>query len=112
MLSEIVMILEQEQPEVYRAFIQWLFSFFSEPVPDWVGELSQLREVPTMLATTVKQWEQDLVQQGLFKGKQEGLQEGLLQGKRETARKLKQKGMSVHEIAELTGLSFDEVQKL
>ncbi len=65
-----------------------------------------------MLATTVKQWEQDLVQQGLFKGKQEGLQEGLLQGKRETARKLKQKGMSVHEIAELTGLSFDEVQKL
>jgi predicted transposase/invertase (TIGR01784 family) len=116
LLSEIVKILEQEQPEVYRAFIQWLFSFFSEPVPDWVGELSQLREVPTMLATTVKQWEQDLVQQGLqkglFKGKQEGLQEGLLQGKRETARKLKQKGMSIQEIAELTGLSIEEVQAL
>jgi predicted transposase YdaD len=45
-----------------------------------------------MLATTVKQWEQDLVQQGL----QQGLQ----------------KGMSIHEIAELTGLSFDEVKKL
>jgi predicted transposase/invertase (TIGR01784 family) len=69
-----------------------------------------------MLATTVKQWEQDLVQQGLqkglFKGKQEGLQEGLLQGKRETARKLKQKGMSIQEIAELTGLSIEEVQAL
>ncbi|NLJ10382.1 MAG: hypothetical protein GX438_08595 [Treponema sp.] len=105
-------ILEQEQPDVYRAFIQWLFSFFSEPVPDWVGELSQLREVPTMLATTVKQWEQDLVQQGL----QQGLQKGLLEGEKRkalaTARKLKQKGMSIHEIAELTGLSIDEVQKL
>jgi predicted transposase/invertase (TIGR01784 family) len=124
MLSEIVKILEQEQPEVYRAFIQWLFSFFSEPVPDWVGELSQLREVPTMLATTVKQWEQDLVQQGLQRGLQQGLQKGLQQGlqkgllegeKRKalaTARKLKQKGMSIQEIAELTGLSIDEVQKL
>jgi predicted transposase/invertase (TIGR01784 family) len=61
-----------------------------------------------MLATTVKQWEQDLVQQGL----QQGMQKGLLQGKRETARKLKQKGMSIQEIAELTGLSIEEVQAL
>jgi predicted transposase/invertase (TIGR01784 family) len=120
LLSEIVKILEQEQPEVYRAFIQWLFSFFSEPVPDWVGELSQLREVPTMLATTVKQWEQDLVQQGLQqglqKGLQQGLQKGLLEGEKRkalaTARKLKQKGMSIQEIAELTGLSIEEVQAL
>ena len=108
MLSEIVKILEQEQPEVYWAFIQWLFSFFSEPVPDWVGELSQLQEVPTMLATTLKQWEQDMVQQGLQKGLLEGEKRKALA----TARKLKQKGMSIHEIAELTGLSFDEVKKL
>lgn len=77
-----------------------------------------------MLATTVKQWEQDLVQQGLQRGLQQGLQKGLQQGlqkgllegeKRKalaTARKLKQKGMSIQEIAELTGLSIDEVQKL
>ena len=112
MLSEIVKILEQEQPDVYRAFIQWLFSFFSEPVPDWVGELSQLREVPTMLATTLKQWEQDLVQQGLQQGMQKGLLEGEKRKALATARKLKQKGMSIHEIAELTGLNIDEVQKL
>ena len=69
-----------------------------------------------MLATTLKKWEHDLVQQGLQQGIQKGLQQGLFKGKqeekRETARKLKQKGMSIHEIAELTGLSIDEVQKL
>jgi predicted transposase/invertase (TIGR01784 family) len=65
-----------------------------------------------MLATTVKQWEQDLVQQGLQQGMQKGLLEGEKRKALATARKLKQKGMSIHEIAELTGLSIDEVQKL
>ncbi|MFZ5368269.1 MAG: Rpn family recombination-promoting nuclease/putative transposase [Spirochaetota bacterium] len=119
-VAQIVAILEQEQPEVYKAFLQWLYSFFSEPAPQWVTEISQLKEVPTMLATTLKKWEHDLVQQGLQQGLQQGIQKGLQQGlfkgkqeeKRETARKLKQKGMSIHEIAELTGLSIDEVQKL
>jgi|GEM_PF-6124465 len=77
-----------------------------------------------MLATTLKKWEHDLVQQGLQQGIQKGLQQGiqkglqqgLLEGEKRkalaTARKLKQKGMSIHEIAELTGLSIDAVQKL
>ncbi|WP_041396693.1 hypothetical protein [Gracilinema caldarium] len=69
-----------------------------------------------MLATNLKKWEQELIQQGIFKGKQEGLQEGLQQGivrgKLETARKLKQKGLSVQEIAEVTGLSFEDIEQL
>jgi predicted transposase/invertase (TIGR01784 family) len=69
-----------------------------------------------MLATTIKKWEQELVQQGLqqgvFQGKREGVQEGFIKGKIETALKLKQKGMSIVEIAEVTGLSIEEIQKL
>ena len=107
-VTQIVEILKQEQPEVYKAFLEWLYSFFSEPVPPWVTELSQLQEVPTMLATTLKQWEQDLVQQGL----QQGLLEGEKRKARETARKLKSRGMALQEIAELTGLSLEEVRKL
>jgi predicted transposase/invertase (TIGR01784 family) len=61
-----------------------------------------------MLATTLKQWEQDLVQQGL----QQGLLEGEKRKARETARKLKSRGMALQEIAELTGLSLEEVRKL
>jgi predicted transposase/invertase (TIGR01784 family) len=60
------------------------------------------------------------LQQGLNEGIQKGLQQGLQQGvfegeKRKalaTARKLKQKGMALVEIAEVTGLSIEEVQKL
>jgi len=85
-----------------------------------------------MLATNLKKWEQELIQQGMqqgiFKGKQEGLQEGLQQGifkgKQEgfyegerrkalsTAKKLKQKGLTIQEIAEVTDLSVEEVEKL
>ena len=115
-VQQIVQILQHEQPEVHKAFISWLYSFFSDPVPEWVTELSQLTEVPTMLATTIKKWEQELVQQGLqqgvFQGKREGVQEGFIKGKIETALKLKQKGMSIVEIAEVTGLGIEEIQKL
>jgi predicted transposase/invertase (TIGR01784 family) len=133
-------LLEQEQPEVYQAFLSWLYNFFSKPVPDWVRAQLDAKEAPTMLATNLKKWEQELIQQGLqqgmqqglqqgiFKGKQEGLQEGLQQGifkgKQEgiyegerrkalsTAKKLKQKGLSIPEIAEVTGLSIEEVERL
>jgi predicted transposase/invertase (TIGR01784 family) len=133
-------LLEQEQPEVYQAFLSWLYNFFSKPVPDWVRAQLDAKEAPTMLATNLKKWEQELIQQGMqqgmqqglqqgiFKGKQEGLQEGLQQGifkgKQEgiyegerrkalsTAKKLKQKGLSIPEIAEVTGLSIEEVERL
>ena len=73
-----------------------------------------------MLATNLKKWEQELiqqglqqgVQQGLRKGIQQGLQQGILKGKLETARKLKEKGLSTQEIAEVTGLSIEVIEKL
>lgn len=73
-----------------------------------------------MLATTVQKWKEELLQeglqQGLQKGKLEGRYEGLLEGKKEgkleTARKLKQKGMDLAEIAEITGLSPEDLEKL
>jgi len=112
-------LLEQEQPEVYQAFLSWLYNFFSKPVPDWVRAQLDTKEVPTMLATNLKKWEQELIQQGIFKGKEEGLQEGIQKGFYEgerqkalsTAKKLKQKGLSIPEIAEVTGLNIEDVEK-
>ena len=132
LVTQIVDILREEQPEIVKAFVSWLHSFFADPVPDWVADVSQLTEVPTMLATTVQKWKEELLQQGLQQGLNEGIQKGLQQGiqkglqqglqqgvfegeKRKalaTARKLKQKGMALAEIAEVTGLSIEEVQKL
>jgi len=61
-----------------------------------------------MLATNLKKWEQQLINHGI----QQGLQQGIVKGKLETARKLKQKGLSIQEIAEITGLSIEEVAQL
>ena len=56
------------------------------------------------------------LQQGLERGLQQGLEQGLEQGKtekaREVAAKLKSKGMSISEIAELTNLSLSEIEAI
>ncbi len=112
LVTQIVDILKAEQPEVVKAFVSWLSNFFADPVPDWVMDVSQLTEVPTMLATKVQKWKEELIQEGL----QQGLQQGVFEGEKRkalvTAQKLKQKGMSLAEIAEVTGLSIEEIQKL
>jgi predicted transposase/invertase (TIGR01784 family) len=77
-----------------------------------VREQLDPKEAPTMLATNLKKWEQQLIKQGIQQGLQQGLQQGIVKGKLETARKLKQKGLSIQEIAEITGLSIEEVEQL
>ncbi|MCQ2208496.1 MAG: PD-(D/E)XK nuclease family transposase, partial [Paludibacteraceae bacterium] len=53
---------------------------------------------------------------GLVKGKEEGLAEGLEKGahqeKIDNAKKMKSRGFSVEDIAEITGLSAEEIEKL
>ena len=44
-------------------------------------------------------------------GHKEGLEEGLMKGKAEIARKMKSIGRPVEEIAEITGLSVEEIEK-
>ena len=61
-----------------------------------------------------------LIEQGKREGLREGLQEGLEKGRQEgvqeqrehTARELLARGLSVVEIAQVTGLSEDEVRAL
>jgi len=116
LVTQIVDILKAEQPEVVKAFVSWLSNFFADPVPDWVMDVSQLTEVPTMLATKVQKWKEELIHEGVQQGLQQGLQQGVFEGEKRkalvTAQKLKQKGMSLAEIAEVTGLSIEEIQKL
>jgi predicted transposase/invertase (TIGR01784 family) len=55
---------------------------------------------------------QEGVQIGIQKGRQEGWQEGRYEEKRAMAKRMKSKGMPLSEVAEITGLSEEEVQKL
>lgn len=49
---------------------------------------------------------------GLEKGEAIGLEKGVFQNKIENARKMKSKGFSVEDIADITGLSVDDIEKL
>jgi predicted transposase/invertase (TIGR01784 family) len=50
--------------------------------------------------------------EGLEEGRTEGRAEGLTEGKREIARKLKDKGLPLAEIADITGLPTDTIEQL
>ena len=44
--------------------------------------------------------------------KEQGIEQGRIKGRIEVAKKMKARGMSVEEIAELTGLSPQEIENL
>ena len=50
--------------------------------------------------------------EGLAEGRAEGLEEGLLKGKLPSAQKMKEKGFPITDIAEITGLSTEELERL
>ena len=56
------------------------------------------------------------LRQGRAEGRAEGLAEGLAEGEakanRENARRMKAKGYAIHDIAEVTGLSEEEIERL
>ena len=51
-------------------------------------------------------------EEGVEKGKQEGLEEGLIKGQYQTATNMKKKGIDLQTIADCTGLTLEEVEKL
>ena len=54
---------------------------------------------------------QEILQEGLQKGRQEGKLEGKFEGKLEVAQQLLQLGMSLAQVAQVTGLSEQELQQ-
>ncbi|TCW60130.1 hypothetical protein C5O22_13285, partial [Treponema sp. J25] len=87
-------------------------------------EIRTLKEVPTMLATAIKKKEQEWFKEGLTlgeeRGRLEGRNEGRLEGmalgeeknRRETARRMKARGIEIDIITEVTGLSREEIEEL
>ncbi|TVR63390.1 MAG: hypothetical protein EA426_00870, partial [Spirochaetaceae bacterium] len=81
-----------------------------------IEKVSQLTEVKTMLAEVVekieKRGEDRGKQQGIQQGIQQGMQQGMQQARREDARKMLKRGFSVADIADITGLSEQEILSL
>jgi len=96
-------------------FINWFRYTFNDR-EDIVVELKELEEVRTMLRSSLEKYSKKLINEGIKKGMQKGIQKGIekgiLQTKTKTALALLKENMTVEKIAEITGLSIKEIEKL
>jgi predicted transposase/invertase (TIGR01784 family) len=71
-------------------------------------QIKELTEVKSMLTKLAEEIE--------ARGEKRGIQQGILQGAQqkalETARRMKEKGYAIAEIADVTGLTIEEIEKL
>jgi predicted transposase/invertase (TIGR01784 family) len=72
--------------------------------PELVDEIKSIEEVKTMLSTSLKKYGEEL--------KREGFEQGIAKGKIDTAKVMLARNMPLKEIAEITGLSVDTIEKL
>jgi flagellar biosynthesis/type III secretory pathway protein FliH len=121
---------DKKYQSLNRAFVVWIRRVLlnrmmpQEPIP----EANDLEEVETMLAERVEEWTEKWKMEGLQKGRIEGRIEGRMEGRMEgiqigeqkgrqeglciVARNALRKQMSHDDVAELTGLSLEDVQRL
>jgi predicted transposase/invertase (TIGR01784 family) len=82
-LTTVRKLLEAEQKEVLTVFINWLHSIFTggnNEYTECIEEIRSLQEEENMLASSMKKYEEKLIQQGKLEGQKEGVQQGLEQG--------------------------------
>ena len=112
-IDELFKIIEDENLEVINEFSRWFYNYF-----DGIDLISgndginrrfeNVLEVKTMFATKLEEYKKELLEQGLEQGREEGKRSGLI----ESAKKLKEKGLSNRKVAELLDLDIEEVKKL
>ncbi|MCX6089945.1 MAG: hypothetical protein NTX88_06195, partial [Candidatus Atribacteria bacterium] len=129
-LKKIIGFFRDMPDELIILFMHWIKFAFSAKVPRSLQESmmniinkSKPNEVNTMisnLAKTLEEMEQKAEKRGIEEGEKRGIEEGEIRGiekgeirgKRTVAREMLHKGMDEELIAELTGLSREEVEKM
>jgi predicted transposase/invertase (TIGR01784 family) len=110
-LDTLFEIIKNEEIDAISIFIRWLNNYFAslgvERIID-IEQISDITEVKGMLATRLKEYGRRLKEEG----REEGREEERERSRRETALKMKEKGFSIEQIIEITGLSSEEVEKL
>lgn len=96
-IQDILKLLESEQPELFDLFGAWFNNVLGSRAGEFDGHLSSLQEVQNMFATALKEYDKTLE----LKGRKAE--------KFETARKMLEKGFSLKDIVEITGLSYEEI---
>ncbi len=113
-IDVLIDILKEEVPEVCERFTEWFASYLvGEGLDIAVDQpIRDLQEVKAMFATKFQEYSRRLKEEGLEKGLEKGLEQGQTAERLAIARRLLDRGEPVETVAELTGLSVDEVRQL
>lgn len=110
-IQHIVNLIDKERPEVLRLLRKWIKHFFygNEEISDELeNSIKEIEGVKNMLSTTLKKRDKIQFEQGI----ELGIQKGIQKEKLKTAENLLGKKIPVIDIAEITGLSVEEIEKL
>jgi hypothetical protein len=119
-------ILREEEDhafEVFQRLGRWLKNYLEtggRGDPETVDRVESTREVKAMFATKLKQYGERVAREaaerarreGRREGRQEGRQEGKEEGLETVALRMLDQGRSVEEIAEITGLTKEQIEQL
>jgi predicted transposase/invertase (TIGR01784 family) len=122
-IKNIVSLIEREKPQELRLFRKWIKHFFygNDEISDKIEtSIKEIEEVKDMLSTTLKKRDKIQfshgVEFGIEQGIEKGIAKGIERGKREkaveTAIALLKDNMPVDKIADITGLSAEEIKEL
>jgi len=78
----------------------------------WASEEAGEKAKIEGMSEGLKEGRQMGIEEGRQEGRQEGVQEGIYKQKLTMARKQKERGVAINEIAELNDLSVEEIEKL
>jgi len=112
-LKKLLHTLKDMTPDEFQLLKNWILSILQHKQTDHYGEIARLvekarpEEAMEMIYNLEKTLDEEFAKREL-KSKLEGKQEGKL----EVARKLLRKGFALAEVAEITELTLDEIEKM
>ena len=103
-LDELMAILSDEAPEQFEVFGRWISSYLAGTTGEntVTKAIRSAGEIKSMFATKLQEYGERL--------KEVARQEGRQEERRDTARAMKERGIDVAVIAEVTGLSLEGIE--
>ena len=100
-VDTVIELIKETRSEQFKMFTVWLNRMFKQAIDDKEAEkITRLTEVKSMITQIAEQIE--------ARGEKRGMQ----QKAKEAARKMKEKGYALKDIADITGLTEEEIKRL
>jgi len=116
-IDTVIELIKEERPQQLKMFTVWLNKMFRHAIDNKeVKKITGLTEVKSMITQIAEQIEARGEKRGMEQGMEQGMERGMEQGMekkaREDALRMKEKGYALKDIADITGLTEEEIKKL